>query len=88
MRWKTEGRNVRSGSQLRKDDELIWTCRIIYYMPIKHMEVCVYGSGDQLRVKIGIWAQLEVINEAMDMDEFIGEGLQRGEGRRQEDIGY
>lgn len=42
------------------------------------MEMYVYGSKDQLRVKIGIWGSLEVITEAMNTVEFLGKGLQRG----------
>lgn len=37
-------------------------------MPVAHGKMCVCGSGDQFRMKIAIWASLEVITEAMDMD--------------------
>lgn len=38
-------------------------------MPVTYGKMCVCGSGDQLMVKIALWA-----SEPMDMDEFL-EGI-------------
>lgn len=40
-------------------------------MIIKQMEMCALGSGDYLRVKIEIWASLEVRIEATEVNEFL-----------------